>query len=196
MVELWKDVPGFNGKYQLNTEGKFRRIYKNSPPRLIKPVHKKLHRREVIVIRMNLNGKRYDKGLLGTMAKTFLGECPEGFVPYHVNGCKEENHINNIAYISKEELGKKTGAASRRKPVVKINSDGDFVEFYTSARECGRKNYMSYQTIIDRCNGKCKSAFAPDGYAYAWEDSEISMKQAISKVKNERAFQILSKKVD
>jgi hypothetical protein len=42
---------------------------------------------------------------------------------------------------------------------------------------------MSHQTIIDRCNGKCKSAFAPDGYAYAWEDSEVSMKRALNKIR-------------
>lgn len=41
---------------------------------------------------------------------------------------------------------------------------------------------MSYQTVIDRCNRKCKSAFAPDGYAYAWDDSEVSMRHAIRKI--------------
>lgn len=53
---------------------------------------------------------------------------------------------------------------------------------YQVDREAARENYMSYQTIIDRCNGKCKSAFAPDGYAYAWEDSEVSMKHAIRNI--------------
>ena len=47
---------------------------------------------------------------------------------------------------------------------------------------------MSYQTVIDRCNGKCKSAFAPDGYAYAWEDKEVSMRNAISKIEQEIGY--------
>lgn len=43
---------------------------------------------------------------------------------------------------------------------------------------------MSYQTIIDRCNGGCKSAFAPDGFAYAWEDSRVSMRNALKKIES------------
>ena len=103
--------------------------------------------------------------------------------------------MNNIAYISKKELGKKTGAQSRRQPVAKISSDGEIVETYTSAREAARQNYMSYQTVIDRCNGKCKSAFAPDGFAYAWDDSEVSMKHAIRKIEQHNGYMAKAKDV-
>ena len=66
---------------------------------------------------------------------------------------------------------------------------GLIVDVYSSARKAARENYMSYQTIMDRCNGKCKSAFAPDGYAYAWEDSEVSMKHALNKIFSQNANQ-------
>lgn len=122
------------------------------------------------------------------IAKTFLGHCPHGCVPYHINGCQNDNYVQNIRYIKRSDLGKITGAKSRRKPVVKIDSSGEMVEFYSSAREAARKNYMSYQTIIDRCNGKCKTALAPDGFAYAWEDSEVSLKHAIRKIEIHNGF--------
>ena len=130
------------------------------------------------------------------MAKTFLGPVPEGCVPYHKNGCQSDNYINNIAYISKIELGKKTGANSRKKSVVKIDCTGEIVDVYSSAREAARKNFMSYQTVIDRCNRKCKSAFAPDGYAYAWEDSETSMKHAIRKIEKETGYMPKAKQTE
>ena len=41
---------------------------------------------------------------------------------------------------------------------------------------------MSYQTVMDRCNGKVKGAFAPDGYAYAWDDSEVSIRRTMQKI--------------
>ena len=44
------------------------------------------------------------------------------------------------------------------------------------------KELYELQTVIDRCNGKCKSPFAPDGFAYAWEDSEVSMRKAVRKI--------------
>lgn len=65
---------------------------------------------------------------------------------------------------------------------------GEIVDVYSSAREAAKKNFMSRQTITDRCNGKCKGAFAPDGYAYAWEDSEVSMKHAIKKIEQETGY--------
>lgn len=120
------------------------------------------------------------------VARTFLGPVPPGCVPYHINGCQEDNYVNNIGYITRRELGKRTGAKSRRKPVAKIGKDGEVVEVYPSARAAARENFMSYQTVTDRCNGKRKSAFAPDGYAYAWEDSEHSMGQAMGKIKEEK----------
>ncbi|MEF9840254.1 MAG: hypothetical protein RR791_04805, partial [Lachnospiraceae bacterium] len=70
----------------------------------------------------------------------------------------------------------------------KIDGTGEVVEFYTSAREAGRKNYMNNQTITDRCNGRCKSAFAPDGFAYAWEDSEASMRRTIRAIELEKGY--------
>lgn len=77
-----------------------------------------------------------------------------------------------------------------RKPVAKIDSSGEIVAFYSSAREAGRENYMSYQTIIDRCNGKVQGAFAPDGYAYSWDEDRkteavIRKIKALRKVKEE-----------
>ena len=134
------------------------------------------------------NGKTSEKLVIGIMAHTLLGPAPSGYVPYHKNGALTENHINNIEYIDRKKLGKMTGPASRRRTVAKIDGSGEIVEVYTSAREAAKANYMSYQTIIDRCNGKVKSAFAPDGYAYAWEDSEVSMRKAIRKIELQNGY--------
>ena len=47
---------------------------------------------------------------------------------------------------------------------------------------------MSYQAVIDRCNGKVKSAFAPDGFAYAWEDDEKSIARIIRMIELENPY--------
>ena len=85
-------------------------------------------------------------------------------------------------------MEKKTGAKSKRKTVAKINCYGEIEDVYSSAREAARKNYLSYQTVIDRCNGKCKMAYAPDGYAYAWEDDKVSMRNALAKIEKEEGY--------
>lgn len=182
MIDTWTNIPGYDGKYQADKEGNIQHVYSSGGARLMKPYHKKMSGSQRLVVKLTKNGKAKEEIVLNIMARTFLGPAPAGHVPYHKNGCQNDNYINNIAYISKKELGQRTGAMSRRKPVAKIDQAGDVVDVYSSAREAARKNYMSYQTVIDRCNGKCKSALAPDGYAYAWEDEAVSMRNAIRKI--------------
>lgn len=182
MIESWKDIKGYEGKYQVDREGRVRRVYPSGKTRLITPFHKKMTGSQRLVVKLTKNGKSKEIILMQIVAETFIGPAPEGCVPYHKNGCQMDNYVNNIDYISRRELGKKTGAKSNRRPVAKIDCTGEIVEFYSSARECARENFMSYQTVIDRCNGKVKSAFAPDGFAYAWDDNEVSMRNALRKI--------------
>lgn len=196
MIETWKDIPGYDGKYQADTEGNVRRVYKGGKTRLMHPYHKKMSGSQRLVVKLTRNGRSKEEILLQIIARTFLGEPPKGCVPYHRNGCQSDNYVNNIAYINRQELGKKTGKRSRSMAVVKIDLNGEIADVYASAREAGRKNFMSYQTIIDRCNGKCKSAFAPDGYAYAWEDKEVSMRRAIRKIEQVSGYMPKAREVE
>lgn len=182
MKESWRNIPGYDGKYQADMNGNVRRVYKSGKTRQMTAYHKKTGRGNGLIVKLTISGKAKEVALIQIMAKTFLGEAPNGYVPYHKNGCRSDNYIQNIAYISRTELGKKTGNKSRRQPVAKIDSSGQIVDVYSSAREAAKQNYMSYQSVNDRCNGKCKSIFAPDGYAYAWEDKEVSMRKAIRKI--------------
>lgn len=196
MKESWKDIPGYDGKYQADMEGNIRRVYQSGKTRLMTPYHKKMSGSQRLVVKMTRDKKAKEEILVQIMAKTFLGNPLPGHVPYHKNGCQEDNYIQNIAYISRRDLGNLTGINAKRQPVAKMDASGEIVEVYSSARECARKNYMSYQTIIDRCNGKCKSAYAPDGYAYAWDDKEVSMRNAIRKIERENGYMPNARNVD
>jgi hypothetical protein len=165
----WYDIPGYDGKYQINYYGQIRRALKNGRYKELHPYIKSSNRRQAV----KLNCKERD--VIALIRDTFIGEVPEGYVLYHKNGLLTDNALNNIGMVTREECGKRTGKWNESAtPVVKLNSDGEIVEFYRSAREAGRKNYMSYQTIMDRINGKTKGLYAGDGYIYAKDsDSEI-----------------------
>lgn len=182
MIETWKDIPGYSGKYQADREGNIRRVYKSKKTRLMTPYHKKMSGSQRMVVKLSKDGKTKEEILCQVIARTFLGPPPKGCVAYHRNQCQSDNYVNNIAYISREKLGKMTGRRSRSCAVVKISAAGEIVDVYSSAREAARQNYMSRQTVTDRCNGKCKSVFAPDGYAYAWEDKGKSLEKTMRRV--------------
>lgn len=180
-TNIWIDIEGYEGKYQVSYEGDIRRLYKNTKPRLLTPYIRK-NARQILFVGLTKDGIKKEIAVHSIVAKAFLKPPKEGEVLYHVNGLITDNWASNLEYIDRVKLGKMTGAESRRKGVVKIDSNGEEVDFYPSARQAAKENFMSYQTIIDRCNRKVKSPFAPDGYAYAWEDCEVSVKHAMKKI--------------
>lgn len=116
------------------------------------------------------NGKRKEERVHRLVAETFLRKPKQNEVLRRINGIKTDVFIGNLEWIDRHKLGELTGPHSRRKPVVKANTDGEELECYTSAREAARQNYMSYQTVMDYCNKKNKKKVAPDGYVYKWDD--------------------------
>lgn len=184
-TNIWKDIKGYDGKYQVSFEGKVRRMYRYAEPRILQPYIKK-NAREIYFVGLTKEGKKKEIAVHLLVAQAFLAEPREGEVIYHKNGLIRDNWASNLEYICRKKLGQMTGAQSRRKGVVKIDSNGEMVDFYPSARQAAKENHMSYQTAIDRCNRKVKSPFAPDGYAYAWEDCEVSIKYTMKRIKKYR----------
>lgn len=178
-INEFRNVPGFNGTVKANYKGELQKVYKTTT-RLIA----KYMKRDKLVCK--INKKEYTVARL--VYSAFHGPIKEGYSVVHKNGARTDVYISNLELLTKTQLGNRYGGDSKRMTVVKIDSNGEIVEFYKSARECARQNYMSYQTVIDRCNGIVKSAFAPDGYAYAWEDREKSLREAIRKIEKEKLF--------
>lgn len=182
IINTLKDIPGYGGKYKANPAGQIVRVYGSGKMKLMTQFlsHKKY------VVKLTLDGVAKDIPAATVILLAFRGACPVGMVPYHKNRIKSDNRLDNLGYISHSCLGTMTGGRSRNKPVVKIDQSGEIVECYQSAREAGRKNNMSYQTVSDRCHGLIKRPFALDGHTYAYEDSAVSMRRAVRAAELER----------
>ncbi len=165
---IWKDAPGHGGKYQVSVDGRVRRTYKTREPKELSRFTRK--GKPTLWVKITLEGKSRDVKAARLVWLTFRGPIPEGLAVHHKNGDLQDDHVNNLALIDRKTLGRMTGAKSRRKPVAKKTTGGRVVEFYASAREAARRNFMSYQTVIDLCNGKVKRGKAPDGFVYQWDD--------------------------
>lgn len=181
MLNEWRPIPGYGGKYEASFFGQIRRIYKTKPPKLLSQYEKCGERQgsRNLFVKLTKNGETGKEMNVAQMVYvTHIGAIPTGFVVVHKNGSFVDNCANNLILMSKVELGRKYGIRSKKKSVIKMSGDGEVVGVYYSAREAARKNYMSYQTVIDRCNGAVKKSVAPDGFDYAWEDSTVSIKRA------------------
>lgn len=194
VANTWVDIEGYHGKYQINHKGEIRRVYKNGKVRLLTPYTSSKGSKNIKATKQKLyigltdnTGKKKEHFVHILVAKHFLPAPEEGQVVYHVNGVLDDNWVNNLRYIDRRSLGRITGPSSKRRPVVKIDKTGEIVDHYPSAREAAKNNFMSRQTITDRCNLiSCnRSIFAPDGYAYAWDDDEKSLDAVLTRIKEE-----------
>lgn len=163
---ICEPIPGYDGIYEIDTFGNIEKV-KGSKCGTMKP---SIKNGSLVIQLTDASGKRKWHKVYKLVQLTFLGPAPPGKVVYRKNGDKLDVCVNNLAFISRQDLGRMTGAKSGRKAVLKLDEDDEIVEVYSSARKAGRENYMSYQTVMDRCNGKVKSKLAPDGYRYIWDN--------------------------
>lgn len=178
MDQDWRDIPGYNGAYQINRMAEVRcwkwRGRRTKVPHFLAQYRKKSRgngRRSgrYFFKLTGPDGKAREVAVIGLMVDVWLGGRPPGKVAYHRNGDLADSCLHNIAFATPRELGAKTGAQSSRRPVEKIDTSGDVVAVYSSARAAARANRMSYQTVLDRCNGKVKNPYALDGHNYRFE---------------------------
>lgn len=172
--EIWKDIPGYGGTYQASTEGRIRKIWPVSGKiSILKPyVRNRRTRTNSNAMRVHIqapDGRRVERTVIALVADTFFGSIPGGRAVHNI-GVAADNSVSNIKIMTYEQIGRAYGAQSRRRPVVKIDENGEIIACYSSARAAARENYVSYTSVIDRCNGKIKKEFALDGYSYRWDD--------------------------
>ena len=154
--EAWAEFPEFPG-YRISTRGRAARLTPDREPEIIKPILKDGR----LYYRMRKNGKRPMRLADRAVATAFM----EGFAKHapamklrHINGDLTDCRLENLEMESKK--------AGRK--VLKIDAEGRILAEYRNAAEAGRKNYMSYQTVVNRCTGKTRDHFE-DGFSFRYE---------------------------
>lgn len=182
---LWAEVPGYAGRYIINPYGSIRHVYASC----IRDMFPSVKDGNIVIRLSDGRGRRKEHKVSKLVAAAFKPQPKHGTVLFHVNGMKGDNYIGNLEWIDRKALGKKTGAASRKRAVVKMDTDGEIHAYYSSARAAGRENHMSYQTVLDYCNRKLKKkTTAPDGFVYRWEDEvDTENEKASSRTRQKRS---------
>lgn len=155
--EVWCEIKGSAGEYSISNHGRIKKIYKTVTPKLLMPFLKKQNGH--LYIKVRINGSHKQRKVSHLVAQHFVGVNKHDRSVRHKNGIKTDCFAGNLQYISREKLGKLTGGASGSKAVIQLCPvDMAPVEEYRSAREAGRKTFMSYQAVLDNCHNKTKLA--------------------------------------
>lgn len=142
--EMWKDIPGYEGRYQVSTLGNVKSInrrqlnvwgsYSTYPDRLLTPITSSQGYKHVILYRDN---NKKVKSIHQLVALTFIPRVNGKTDVNHKNGIKHDNHLSNLEWSNDRE--NVTHAFKRKKTSSK----------YTGVCRHGEK-WMAYIDI----NGK------------------------------------------
>lgn len=164
--EIWKDLPGSEGKYRISTKGDCYSYYKKGlmMPDIIESGH--------IQYWIRINGKKKPKGAHVLVALTFipipdeLKDLPMRLlVVHHKDGNPQNNDVDNLCWMSKQ----KHQELHNGKPVAQFTNGFpcELVATYTSSVEASKKTGISISGII-RCCNKVKNYRTAGGYRWAW----------------------------
>jgi hypothetical protein len=155
--EIWKNIEGYEGLYQVSNLGRVRSLnYKNTGRKKILSAGKTkggyLH---VVLCK---NGKLSCKYIHRLVAEAFIpnpNNLPE------INHKSEDKTLNTVkslewcdrVYNINYGSGIKRGAQNRQKPIKQMTLDGILITIWPSAREA-KKNGYSYNSIVNCCLGR------------------------------------------
>lgn len=166
MIEIWRDVVGYEGLYKVSSLGRLRGsprqgtdgcILKLSPSKPCGYVRTVLYR----------GGKGAPKKVHRLVLEAFAGPCPDGMDACHNNGQRDDNRPENLRWGSRKENcadAKRHGtfAVGERNGHAKLTRSN--VEIIRQMRAEGR----TYQSIADRFGVSLQTArSAAKGWTWA-----------------------------
>ena len=110
--EIWKDLPDFEGLYQVSTKGRVKgfKYGKSYKPHILKPIIivEKNHRKYknsngYVYVKLHVNGKCYNKRVHRLVAITFIPNPENKNQVNHIDGNTLNNHVENLEWSDGSE---------------------------------------------------------------------------------------------
>lgn len=163
MEEIWKDIEGYEGLYQVSNIGRVKSVRKN----IILKSQIASNGYERVVLSVNNISKDYSVHRL--VATAFISNPNNYPIVNHKDENRTNNCVGNLEWCTQKYnvnygTGNKRRARSQSKKVLQFKPDGTFVKEWESIREIERMTGYSSGYISACCRNIRKTA-----YGYLWK---------------------------
>lgn len=173
MEEIWKDIKGFEGIYQVSNMGLVRSIDRDIVTTYKGTIHIRHYKGKIIKPKYSIagyqnvvlanSGKHTRAQIHRLVALHFVDGYKDGLVVNHKNEIKDDNRAENLEFVTytyNNTYGEQfVHRYDKRKiKVAQYDSDGNIINKYESLNEAARKTGHAATVIARWCKGihKCK----------------------------------------
>lgn len=186
MQEIWRDIPNYEGKYQVSILGRVRsidrKVYRNDKHsgclhsvngRILKPMS---FGRGYLAVNLYKNNHRKLITIHRLVAITFIPNTNNYQQVNHIDENKHNNCVNNLEwcncqYNNNYGRHKENASASRSVAVNQYTLSGEFVSKYKNAKEAAKSINVHFSGIYRCCNRKIQSSH---GFIWRYEWDSIN----------------------
>ena len=155
--EEWKDIPNYEGLYQVSNLGRVKSLKRFRKEKILKPIITSNGYYQIELYK-NSNGKFYLVHRLVWIA--FNGQIPEGYEINHLDERPINNRLSNLSLVThKENLNYGSRIEKCSKPVLQFTLDNILVKEYPSIIQAERELGFNSAHISACCKGKRKTAY-------------------------------------
>ena len=175
MSEVWRDIEGYEGYYQVSSEGRVksleRKVTKRDGERtvrerILKPAFNSCG---YLIVNLCAGGKRKMLRVHRLVCQAFHENPDNKPQVNHINEIKTDNRASNLEWATAREnsnFGTRTErmAKTKSKQVGQYTRDGELVKIWPSIIEVQRQAGFNHGNISKVANGKHKQA-----YGFIWK---------------------------
>ena len=178
MEEIWRDVKGYEGLYQVSNLGRVKSLG-NSKTRKERILKNAKNTTGYLQVNLCKEAKAKATKIHRLVAQAFIGDIPKGMVINHINGIKTDNRVENLEICTcshniKEAfrlglekppfLGKFGEANKTARKITQLDLQGNVINHFYGTLEAERETKVNAIGIWFCLKGKRKTAGG-----YRWE---------------------------